>query len=78
MSSWEQTMLSGRPSSAMLLVRPEMACLDMVYGAEKTRGTWAEMEPLLMILRNRDQPDRGTWWVLSELLESVVQDRHVA
>lgn len=50
MSNCEQTMLSSRPSSEMHFVRPEMACLDMVYGAEKTRGVYAEMEPLLMIL----------------------------
>lgn len=39
MSNCEQTMLSGRPSNAIHFVRPKMACLDMVYGAEKTRGT---------------------------------------
>lgn len=49
-SSWEQAILCSRPSSARLLVRPVMACFDMVYGAEKTRGVYAEMDPLLMIL----------------------------
>lgn len=33
MSSWEQAMLNGRPSTASVLVRPRIACLDMVYGA---------------------------------------------
>ena len=33
-----------------------MACLVAVYGAELGRGTWAEIDPLLMI-----RPPRGSW-----------------
>jgi hypothetical protein len=42
---------NGRPSSAIDLVRPEIACLLAVYGAERGRGAYAETEPLLMILQ---------------------------
>lgn len=43
-------MLYARPSSAVDFVRPEMACLDSVYGAESGLGAYAETEPLLMML----------------------------
>ena len=45
-----------RPSSALALVRPLMACLVAVYGAELGRGACAEIEPLLMM-----RPPRGSW-----------------
>lgn len=38
MSSCETAMLYARPSSEVLFVSPRMACLDIVYGAEKGRG----------------------------------------
>ena len=44
-----------RPSSEVDLVSPVMACLVAVYGAELGRGTWAEIDPLLMI-----RPPRGS------------------
>eukprot|EP00419_Tripos_fusus_P077334 CAMPEP_0172887080 /NCGR_PEP_ID=MMETSP1075-20121228/132903_1 /TAXON_ID=2916 /ORGANISM="Ceratium fusus, Strain PA161109" /LENGTH=207 /DNA_ID=CAMNT_0013740683 /DNA_START=237 /DNA_END=861 /DNA_ORIENTATION=- len=50
MSSWPHAMLKGRPSNAQLFVRPVIACLVDVYGAELGLGRSAEMEPLLMIL----------------------------
>ena len=56
MSIWPQAMLYLRPSSEVDLVRPVMACLVDVYGAESGRGTWAEIEPLLMI-----RPPIGSW-----------------
>lgn len=34
----------------MVLVRPEIACLDMVYAVEFGRGVYADTEPLFMIL----------------------------
>src|SRR5579884_4138905 len=43
-----------RPSRAVDLVSPVMACLVAVYGAELGRGVWAEIEPLLMM-----RPPRG-------------------
>lgn len=43
-------MLSALPSRARHFVKPSMACLDIVYGAEKTRGVYADIEPLLIIL----------------------------
>ena len=46
---WVQAMLNARPSSAVDFVRPVIACLESVYGAECGRGTCAEMDPLLMI-----------------------------
>ena len=49
MSIWPQAMLYLRPSSEVDFVRPVMACLVDVYGDESGRGTWAEIEPLLMI-----------------------------
>ena len=49
MSIWPHATLYLRPSSEVDLVRPVMACLVDVYGAESGRGTWAEIEPLLMI-----------------------------
>ena len=49
MSIWPQAMLNGPPSSEMALVRPVIACLLAVYEAACGRGTWAEIEPLLMI-----------------------------
>ena len=39
----------ARPSSAVALVSPVMACLVAVYASERGRGAWAEIEPLLMI-----------------------------
>ena len=45
-----------RPSSAVDLVSPLIACLVAVYGAEFGRGACAEIEPLLMI-----RPPRGDW-----------------
>src|ERR1700694_4642819 len=56
MSIWPQAMSYLRPSSDVALVRPLMACLVAVYGAEFGRGTWAEIEPLLMM-----RPPRGSW-----------------
>src|SRR5258708_1128420 len=56
MSICPHAMSYGRPSSDVDLVRPVIACLVAVYGAEYGRGTWAEMEPLLMI-----RPPRGRW-----------------
>ena len=38
------------------MVSPVIACLVEVYGAEKGRGVWAEIEPLLMM-----RPPRGLW-----------------
>ena len=46
----------ARPSSEIALVRPVIACLVAVYGAENGRGACAEIEPLLMI-----RPPRGFW-----------------
>ena len=56
MSIWPQAMSYLRPSSEVDLVRPVMACLVAVYGAEFGRGACAEIEPLLMI-----RPPRGCW-----------------
>lgn len=55
-STWEQAMLNSLPSSWVHFVRPEIACLLIVYGVESGRGVWAEMDPLLMIL-----PPWGDW-----------------
>ena len=60
MSIWPQAMSYLRPSSDVDLVRPVMACLVAVYGAEFGRGAWAEIEPLLMI-----RPPRGSWSFIS-------------
>src|SRR5919198_3508243 len=49
-----------RPSNEVDLVRPVMACLVAVYGAELGRGAWAEIEPLLMM-----RPPRGSWFFIS-------------
>ena len=56
MSIWPQAMSYLRPSSAVDLVSPVIACLVAVYGAEFGRGACAEIEPLLMI-----RPPRGFW-----------------
>lgn len=49
MSIWVTVMLYFRPSKFVALVNPEIACLEIAYGAEFGRGTWAAIEPLLMI-----------------------------
>ena len=54
MSIWPQAMSYLRPSSDVALVRPVIACLVAVYGAEFGRGTCAEIEPLLTM-----RPPRG-------------------
>src|SRR6516162_8652529 len=54
-SIWLQAMSYLRPSSAIDLVRPVIACLVAVYGAEKGLGVCAEIEPLLMM-----RPPRGS------------------
>src|SRR5437899_10698211 len=56
MSIWPHAMSYFRPSSAVDLVRPVIACLVEVYGAEFGLGACAEMEPLLMM-----RPPRGCW-----------------
>src|SRR5215467_157298 len=43
-----------RPSRAVDLVSPVMACFVAVYGPESGRGTYADTDPLLMI-----RPPRG-------------------
>src|SRR5262245_32169768 len=48
-SIWLHAILYLRPSSAVAFVRPVIACLAAVYGAEFGRGAWADIEPLLMI-----------------------------
>jgi hypothetical protein len=50
-----QAMSWARPSSAICRVRPVIACLVAVYATACGRGTWAEIEPLLMI-----RPPRGS------------------
>src|SRR5213594_1146645 len=60
MSIWPQAMSYFRPSSAVALVRPVIACLVAVYGAELGRGACAEIEPLLMM-----RPPRGSWVFIS-------------
>src|SRR5260370_1196673 len=67
MSIWPQAMSYFRPSSAVDLVRPRIACFVDVYGAEFGRGTWAEIEPLLMM-----RPPRG-FWLFMILKASCVQ-----
>ena len=54
MSIWPQVIPKARPSRAIDFVRPVMACLVAVYGAELGRGVCAEIEPLLMM-----RPPRG-------------------
>src|SRR5689334_19557512 len=54
MSIWPQAMSYLRPSSDVDRVRPVIACFVAVYGAEFGRGTYAEIDPLLMI-----RPPRG-------------------
>src|SRR5437899_12131573 len=54
MSIWAHAMSYFLPSSDVALVRPVIACLVEVYGAELGRGVWAEIEPLLMM-----RPPRG-------------------
>lgn len=49
MSICVQLMLNGRPSSAVDLVRPVIACFVDVYATLSGRGVCAEMEPLLTI-----------------------------
>ena len=69
-SIWPQAMSYLRPSSAVHLVSPVMACLVAVYGAELGRGVVAETEPLLMM-----RPPRGSCAVsqsLSHALQRVV------
>ena len=56
MSIWPQAMSYARPSRAVDLVSPVIACLVEVYGDENGRGVWAEIEPLLMM-----RPPRGLW-----------------
>src|ERR1700722_8586287 len=53
-SIWPQAISNARPSSAIDFVSPVMACLVAVYGAELGRGTWADIDPLLMM-----RPPRG-------------------
>src|SRR6516165_1379280 len=60
MSIWPQAMSYFRPSRDADLVRPVIACLVAVYGAEFGRGLYAEMEPLLMM-----RPPRGSWLFIS-------------
>ena len=60
MSIWPQAMSYFLPSSEVDLVRPVIACLVAVYGAELGRGTWAEMDPLLMM-----RPPLGSWPFMS-------------
>src|SRR5437660_2975638 len=67
MSIWPHAMSYLRPSRDVALVRPVIACLVAVYGAEFGRGACAEMEPLLMI-----RPPRGSWAFMS-LKASCVQ-----
>src|SRR5262249_15464066 len=55
-----------RPSRAVDFVRPVMACLLAVYGAEYGRGVCAEMEPLLMI-----RPPRGVCSFISRIASCV-------
>jgi len=49
-SIWVQAMLYGRPSREVDFVKPVIACLETVYAAKWSRGTWADNDPLLMIL----------------------------
>src|ERR1044072_4393746 len=56
MSIWPHAMSYLRPSSDVDLVRPVIACLVAVYGAEFGRGACADIEPLLMM-----RPPRGAW-----------------
>ena len=49
-------MSKARPSSAVDLVRPVIACLVAVYAIERGRGACAEIDPLLMI-----RPPCGCW-----------------
>src|SRR5258706_316450 len=56
MSIWLQAISCLRPSSEIDLVRPVIACLVAVYGAEEGRGACGEIEPLLMM-----RPPRGSW-----------------
>src|SRR5262245_28894558 len=56
MSIWPQAMSYLRPSRDVERVSPVIACLVDVYGDENGRGTWAEIEPLLMM-----RPPRGCW-----------------
>src|SRR5215813_5106823 len=56
MSICPHAMLYFRPSREVDFVRPVMACLVAVYGAEFGLGLCAEMDPLLMIL-----PPCGVW-----------------
>src|SRR5215813_11085470 len=55
-------MLYFRPSKAVDLVRPVIACFVAVYAAEFGRGVWAEIEPLLMI-----RPPLGDWRFISAI-----------
>ena len=54
MSICPQAMSYGRPSSAVDLVSPVIACFVAVYATDRGRGVCAEIEPLLMI-----RPPRG-------------------
>src|SRR5204863_989269 len=60
MSIWPQAISYFRPSRDVDFVRPVIACLVEVYGAEFGRGACAEMEPLLMM-----RPPRGSWLFMS-------------
>src|SRR5215467_5043223 len=60
MSIWPQAMSYARPSRDVAFVRPVIACLVAVYGAENGRGECAEIEPLLMI-----RPPRGSWSLIT-------------
>ena len=48
--------LNAEEPSAVDLVSPVRACLVDVYAAELGRGTWAEIDPLLMM-----RPPLGVW-----------------
>lgn len=52
MSSCVAVMLNGLPSRADALVRPAMACLDMLYAAASGLGVKADRLPLLIILQS--------------------------
>src|SRR6201996_1278031 len=49
-----QAMSYARPSRDKERVSPVIACLDTVYGRDCGRGTYAEIEPLMMM-----RPPRG-------------------
>ena len=55
MSIWVQVMLSARPSKRVDFVSPRTACLEDVYGDEKGRGVYADIDPLFMMRPMRDR-----------------------